>query len=47
MTKKDIQCLPCNCNDTFDVYIEVKYIGGGTNQCDRWYLTITSNDSWY
>ncbi|MCX7944513.1 MAG: hypothetical protein N2746_08400 [Deltaproteobacteria bacterium] len=47
VTKDDVQCWPGNCDDTFDVYVEIRYIGGGTNQCNKWYLTITSNDGWY
>ncbi len=47
VTREDTQCWPSNCDDVIDVYVEVKYIGGGTNQCNKWYLTITSNEGWY
>lgn len=47
VTKDDVQCWPSSCDDTFDVYVEIKYIGGGTNQCSKWYLTVSSQDNWY
>ncbi len=47
VSKDDEQCWPSDCDDAFDVYVEVKYIGGGKNQCSNWNLTVTSNDGWY
>jgi hypothetical protein len=45
--KDDVQCWPGNCDDTFDVWVEIRYISGGTNQCGNWEFTTYSNDGWY
>jgi len=34
-------------DDSFDVWVEIRYVGGGTNKCDKWVFKAYSSDGWY
>ncbi len=43
----DEQCYPGDCNDTFDLWVEVRYISDGKDRCGKWILNVYSQDGWY